>query len=61
LLAMPSRCAYFGDNARKFAADNFALERICAGYEVCCQTLLEKKGVRTSLARLRTTAEPRNG
>ncbi len=50
LLAMPSLRAEFGHNGRKFAEDNFALESVRARYEDCYRTLLEKKGVRNSLA-----------
>jgi glycosyltransferase involved in cell wall biosynthesis len=57
LLSTPSVRAQFGDNARKFAEDNFGLENIRARYEACYQYLLEKKGVRTSLATWRPTTE----
>jgi len=57
LLSTPSMRAQFGHNARKFAQDNFGLESIRARYESCYQTLLEKKGVRTSLATWRPIAE----
>ena len=57
LLSSPSMRAEFGDNARKFAADNFGLESVRARYEDCYQTLLEKKGVRTSLATWRPTTQ----
>jgi len=57
LLATPSIRAQFGHNARKFAGDNFGLQSIRARYEACCQTLLEKKGVRTSLATWQPTTE----
>jgi glycosyltransferase involved in cell wall biosynthesis len=62
LLSTPSMRAQFGGNARKFAQDNFGLASVRAQYEHCYQTLLEKKGVRTSLATWRPTTEAqRNG
>ena len=62
LLSSPSMRSEFGDNGRKFAADNFSLQSVRAQYENCYQTLLEKKGVRTSLATWRPTTEAqRNG
>jgi glycosyltransferase involved in cell wall biosynthesis len=62
LLAAPSMRERFGQNGRKFAQDNFGLENVRARYESCYQTLLEKKGVRTSLATWQPTTEAqRNG
>jgi glycosyltransferase involved in cell wall biosynthesis len=57
LLSAPSMRAQFGENARKFASDNFGLENVRARYENCYQTLLEKKGVRTPLGTWRPTTE----
>lgn len=57
LLSTPSMRDQFGEHARKFAKDNFGLASIRARYEVCYQSLLEKKGVRTSLATWRPTTE----
>jgi hypothetical protein len=37
-----------GDNARKFAEDNFSLENVRTRYEACYRELLDKKGVRIS-------------
>jgi len=62
LLSTPSMRAQFGENARKFAADNFGVENVRTRYENCYQTLLEKKGVRTPLGTWRPTTEAqRNG
>jgi L-malate glycosyltransferase len=62
LLSAPSLRAQFGRNGRKFAEDNFSLENVRARYESCYQSLLEKKGVRTSLATWQPTTEAqRNG
>jgi L-malate glycosyltransferase len=62
LLAAPSMRAQLGRNARKFAEENFSLERVRARYEDCYETLLEKKGVRNSLATWRPATEAqRNG
>jgi L-malate glycosyltransferase len=57
LLATPSMRAQFGRNARKFAEENFSLERVRARYEACYQSLLEKKGVRNSLGTWQPTTE----
>lgn len=57
LLSAPSMRAEFGRNARKFAEDHFGLESIRARYEHCYQSLLEKKGVRTSPATWQPTTE----
>lgn len=57
LLSAPSMRAQLGHNARKFAEDNFGLASVCARYEDCYRTLLDKKGVRTSLATWRPTIE----
>ncbi len=43
LLAAPSMRAQFGQNARKFAEENFSLENVRACYEECYRSLLEKK------------------
>lgn len=59
LLSAPSLRAQLGHNARKFAADNFGLESVLARYEDCYRTLLEKKGVRNSLATWRAATEAR--
>lgn len=59
LLSMPSLRTQLGQNARKFAEDNFGLESVRAQYEACYQTLLEKKGVRTPLATWQPTTERR--
>ncbi len=62
LLSSPSMRAQFGNNAHKFAADNFSLQSVRGEYENCYQSLLEKKGVRTSLTTWRPTTEAqRNG
>src|SRR2546430_1915608 len=62
LLASPSMRLQLGRNGRKFAQENFSLERVLARYEACYQTLLEKKGMRNSLATWRTATEAqRNG
>jgi glycosyltransferase involved in cell wall biosynthesis len=62
LLASPALRLQLGQNGRKFAQENFSLERILARYEACYETLLEKKGVRNSLATWRQTTEAqRNG
>ncbi len=45
-----------GQNARKFAEENFSLDNVRACYEACYRELLEKKGVRTSLG----TWQPNN-
>jgi glycosyltransferase involved in cell wall biosynthesis len=55
LLATPSMRAQFGQNARKFAEEHFGLENVRACYEACYRSLLEKKGVRTSLGTWPTT------
>ena len=46
-----------GQNGRKFAQENFSLERILERYTACYQSLLEKKGLRNSLATWRTPEE----
>jgi glycosyltransferase involved in cell wall biosynthesis len=62
LLASHSMRLQLGRNGRKFAQENFSLERVLARYEACYQTLLEKKGMRNSLATWRPAAEAqRNG
>lgn len=43
LLATPSMRAQFGQNARKFAEENFGLENVRACYEACYRSLLERK------------------
>jgi glycosyltransferase involved in cell wall biosynthesis len=57
LLSAPSMRAQLGQNARKFAADNFSLDNVRARYERCYQSLLEKKGVRISPATWQPTTE----
>jgi L-malate glycosyltransferase len=42
LLATPSMRAQFGQNARKFAEQNFGLENVRTRYEVCYRSLLER-------------------
>lgn len=49
LLTDPGLRGVLGNNARKFAEDNFSLDNVRALYEACYKELLEKKGVRTSL------------
>jgi glycosyltransferase involved in cell wall biosynthesis len=62
LLASPTMRLQLGQNGRKFVRENFSLERILARYEACYQVLLEKKGVRNSLATWRPATEvQRNG
>ena len=62
LLASVSERIQLGNNGRKFAEENFALQNVLSRYEDCYQTLLEKKGVRTSLATWRPATEAqRNG
>jgi glycosyltransferase involved in cell wall biosynthesis len=43
LLATPSMRAQFGQNARKFAEENFGLENVRSRYEECYRSLLRKK------------------
>lgn len=57
LLALPAIRLQLGQNGRQFARENFSLGQILARYEACYQTLLEKKGVRNSLATWRPTTE----
>jgi L-malate glycosyltransferase len=57
LLALPAMRLQLGENGLEFARENFSLERILARYEACYQTLLEKKGMRNSLATWRPTTE----
>jgi glycosyltransferase involved in cell wall biosynthesis len=59
LLASPAMRLQLGQNGREFARENFSLERILVRYEACYETLLEKKGVRNSLATWRQTTEVR--
>lgn len=47
LLGAPARRAELGNNARKFAEENFSLDNVRGRYEACYRELLEKKGVRT--------------
>jgi glycosyltransferase involved in cell wall biosynthesis len=62
LLASPSIRVQLGRNSRKFAQENFSLARILERYEACYQTVLEKKGMRSSLATWRSATEvQRNG
>jgi glycosyltransferase involved in cell wall biosynthesis len=57
LLASPAMCLQMGQEGRKFVQENFTLERILQRYEACYEKLLEKKGVRNSLATWRPTTE----
>jgi L-malate glycosyltransferase len=57
LLALPAMRLQLGQNGREFAQENFTLEHTLARYEACYQTLLEKKGMRNSLATWRPTTE----
>jgi len=57
LLASPGMRLEFGENGRKFALENFSLERIVQRYEACYETLLGRKGMRRSLATWRPTTE----
>jgi glycosyltransferase involved in cell wall biosynthesis len=57
LLALPAMRLQLGQNGRQFARENFSLEHILARYEACYETLLEKKGMRNSLATWRPTTE----
>jgi glycosyltransferase involved in cell wall biosynthesis len=57
LLALPVMRLQLGQNGRLFARENFSLEHILAQYEACYETLLEKKGMRNSLATWRPTTE----
>jgi L-malate glycosyltransferase len=50
LLTTPPLRTQFGRNARTFAHDNFALDRVRARYEDCYRALLEKKGVKVAFA-----------
>jgi L-malate glycosyltransferase len=47
LLSAPALRGELGNNARKFAVENFSLENVRTRYEACYLELLEKKGVRT--------------
>jgi L-malate glycosyltransferase len=44
LLSNPSMRAQLGQNARRFAEENFGLESVRSRYEACYRSLLEKKG-----------------
>jgi glycosyltransferase involved in cell wall biosynthesis len=59
LLASQSMRMQLGRNSRKFAQENFSLECVLARYEACYQSLLEKKGMRNSLATWRPATEAR--
>jgi glycosyltransferase involved in cell wall biosynthesis len=62
LLVSPAMRSEMGRNARAFAAENFSLQSILARYEDCYRLLLDKKGVRNSLATWGPTAQAqRNG
>ena len=62
LLASAAMRSEMGRNARAFAAENFSLQSILARYEDGYRLLLDKKGVRNSLATWRPTAQAqRNG
>ena len=45
LLASPAMRLQLGQNGRKFAQENFSLERILERYEACYETLLDKRKV----------------
>jgi L-malate glycosyltransferase len=47
LLTAPARRAELGNQARKFAEENFSLDNVRARYEACYRELLEKKSART--------------
>jgi L-malate glycosyltransferase len=57
LLALPTMRLQLGQNGYRFARENFTLERILERYEACYETLLEKKGMRNSLATWKPTTE----
>jgi glycosyltransferase involved in cell wall biosynthesis len=59
LLSTPALRGELGNNARKFAQDNFGLDNVRALYEACYRELLEKKGVRTSPETWRPKTEAR--
>jgi glycosyltransferase involved in cell wall biosynthesis len=59
LLAAPAMRVELGDNARKFAEENFSLDNVRAGYEACYRELLGKKGVRISPETWRPKTEAR--
>jgi len=59
LLGARALRAELGDNARKFAEENFSLDNVRARYEACYQELLEKKGVRTLPGKWQPTTEAR--
>ncbi len=59
LLAAPAVRRELGNNARKFAEENFSLDNVRARYEACYLELLEKKGVRTSPETWRPKTEAR--
>jgi glycosyltransferase involved in cell wall biosynthesis len=62
LLASSKMRLQLGENGRKFTQENFSLERVLDRYEACYRTLLEKKGMRRSLATWRPAKEvQRNG
>jgi glycosyltransferase involved in cell wall biosynthesis len=57
LLSSSRMRSQLGQNGRKFAQENFSLERILDRYTACYQSLLEKKGLRNSLATWRTAEQ----
>lgn len=50
LLAQPAEREQLGRNARKFAEENFGLERVLNRYQELYETLIERKGLRSSAA-----------
>jgi glycosyltransferase involved in cell wall biosynthesis len=50
LLAQPALREQMGRNARQFVEENFGLERVRNRYQELYETLLQKKGLRTSAA-----------
>lgn len=62
LLVTPALGAEMGRQARRFAEEKFSLAAVLRQYEDCYRTLLDKKGVRNSLATWRPAAQAhRNG
>jgi L-malate glycosyltransferase len=57
LLLSPTMRAEMGRQARRFAEEKFSLPSVLQQYEDCYRTLLEKKGVRDSLATWRPAAQ----
>jgi glycosyltransferase involved in cell wall biosynthesis len=50
LLAQAALREQMGRNARQFVEENFSLERVRSRYQELYETLLQKKGLRTSAA-----------